>query len=246
MVDLISRPVSGNTVLLFGPQALSFGEDSFLQIRSSILESDDFGWILDSIHDLPKWLKIFSKEHSKIQTEPGLRLLEDLSVWLKDGGLPHRLSRLPNILLNPLVIILQLTQYFKYIQLAHDRPETDGLHVSGRDRQETVGFCTGFLSALAVSSSATKGDFQRFGAVALRIGMLIGMVVDAQDAQTDAGESVSLATVWNSVESKKEMGRIMENFPEVNMFMKMFVSVYGANSVYRLMSLSIMMKIEPR
>ena len=66
-----------------------------------------------------------------------------------------------------------------------------------------------------MSNSADKKQFQQNGAVALRIGMLIGMLVDTHDAQAKSGESISLATVWNSAEAGEEMTRIMKDFPEV-------------------------------
>ncbi len=246
MVDRIARPISGHTVLLFGPQALSFGEDSFHQIRSTVLETEDYRWILDTIAELPKWLNTMSKECPSLQTGPGLKLLEELNSWFKNGRLSQAPFTLPNILLNPLVIITQLTQYSKYLELANQKREIgDDLYASSKHDRETLGFCTGLLSALAVSSSADRAQFQKYGAVALRIGMLIGMVVDAQDASADTGESVSFATVWNSVESGEEMGRILKKFPEVKQQSQTSITVHGSDRICRHISLSTMMRIEP-
>jgi Starter unit:ACP transacylase in aflatoxin biosynthesis len=216
MVDRIARPLSGNTILLFGPLALSFGEDSFHQIRSTLLETEDHQWILDTIAELPECLNTVIKECPKFQAAPGLKSLEDLNSWFKTGRIWQTPFRLPNILLNPLVVISQLTQYSKYLELANPKPEKGGdLYASSKHDRETLGFCTGLLSALAVSSSANRKQFQKYGAVALRLGMLIGMVVDTQDGLAETGEAVSFATVWNSVESGEEMARIVKSFPEV-------------------------------
>lgn len=213
MVDRIVSSTAGNTVLLFGPQALSFGPESFYEIRSTLLAADDNRWILDTLIELPRWLKNISAECPRFQDARGLKLLDDLNAWLKTGDISQETFPLPNILLTPLVIIRQLTQYSTYLRLAN--PKSNGKEdfdqPSKHDR-ETLGFCTGFLSALAVSSSAGHEQFQKYGAVALRIGMLIGMVVDAQDA---SAESISLATVWNSFETGEEMARILKSFPEV-------------------------------
>lgn len=216
MVDRIARPSSGNTVLLFGPQALSFDEDAFQKIRSIVLENDSHRWILDTIAELPECLKTISRECPKIQIGPAVKLLEDLHGWFETGEISYTPFVLPNVILNPLVIIAQLTQYSQYLELANPKSEegTD-LYASTKHNRETLGFCTGLLSALAVSSSANQEQFRKYGAVALRIGMLIGMVVDARDACADIGESRSLATVWNSIESGQEVGRILKSFPEV-------------------------------
>ena len=213
MADRIAASVAGKTVLLFGPQALSFGPESFLEIRSTLLAADENRWILDTLAELPRWLNNISAECPRFQDGRGLTLLSDLNAWLKTGNISQDAFPLPNILLTPLVILTQLTQYSKYLRLAN--PESSGkdnaYQFSKHDR-ETFGFCTGFLSALAVSSSAGREQFQKYGAVALRLGMLIGMVVDAQDA---SAESTSLATVWNSLETGEETARVLKSFPEV-------------------------------
>ncbi len=213
MADRIAASTAGKTVLLFGPQALSFGPESFFEIRSTLLAADENRWILDTFAELPRWLNNISAECPGFQDGRGLKLLDDLNAWLKTGNISQDAFPLPNILLTPLVISRQLTQYSTYLRLTS--PESNGkdnAYQSSKHDRETLGFCTGFLSALAVSSSAGREQFQKYGAVALRIGMLIGMVVDAQDA---SAESISLATVWNSFETGEEMARVLKSFPEV-------------------------------
>ena len=94
--------------------------------------------------------------------------------------------------------------------------ERHDLHGSNKQNTETLGFCTGLLGAIAVSSSATQAQFQHYGAVAIRLAMLIGALVDAQDKSEDLyGESKSFSAAWNSPECGAEMTRILERFPEV-------------------------------
>ncbi len=210
------RPSNGNTVLLFGPQALSFQEDSFHQLKSIILEDAENHWILDAVSELPSYLKTFSEKFPKLQAISGVQLLDDLNNWFKTGKIPPASSHLPNIILSPLVVLTQLTQYSKYLKLAY--PESgDGqdLYASHNQKTETLGFCTGLLSALAVSSAGNQAQFQQYGAIAVRLAALIGALVDAQDASGKYRESTSIATVWNSRETKAEMTRILQQFPEV-------------------------------
>jgi hypothetical protein len=144
------------------------------------------------------------------------RLLENLNDWFKTGNIPESAFVLPNTILTPLVIIAQLIQYASYLELSNPSAERgEDLYACSKDSRETLGFCTGLLSALIVSSSQNKGQIQRYGAVALRLGMLIGMVVDSQDASSEMGPSQSFATVWNSVEAGGQMARIVNSFPEV-------------------------------
>jgi hypothetical protein len=210
------RPTGGNTVLLFGPQALSFHEDSFHRLRSTILEAAEHRWILDTIEELPAYWNTITKEIPKLQCVPGAKLLDDLNRWFTTGEITPTSFPLPNTLLTPLVVITQLTEYHKYLELAHPNPGgRQGLHELSGQNAETIGFCTGILSALAVACSADNVQFRKYGAVAVRLAMLIGGVVDAQDDLSDEGISKSFATAWSSPEMGAEMTKILDGFPEV-------------------------------
>ncbi|ERF73358.1 hypothetical protein EPUS_08300 [Endocarpon pusillum Z07020] len=211
----MARSSDGNTVLLFGPQALSFQEDSFHQLRSLILDHAENHWILDVVAELPTNLKTCLRVFPKLQALSGVQQLEDLNDWFKTGKVPPASFHLPNILLSPLVVLTQLTQYSQYLKLVHSESGNGrDLYASNTGKTETVGFCTGLLSALAVSSAGNQVQFQQYGAAAVRLAALIGAFVDAQDALGKYGESTSFATVWNSSETKTEMTRILQQFPE--------------------------------
>lgn len=217
MVAPLSRLVSGTNVLLFGSQALAFNEESFRHLRSTLLDSPDNRWSLDIIAKLPGYWDPLSKSVSKLQHFPGAKLLQELNDWLKTGEVTQASFPLPNILLTPLVVITQLTQYSRFLELAQpDCPEPRDLHASFKHNAETVGLCTGLLSALAVSSSGNQAQLQHYGAVAVRLAMLIGALVDAQDTSADLqGESKSFSVAWNSLESGLEVTAILQRFPEV-------------------------------
>ena len=205
-----------NTILLFGPQALSFQAESFHQLRSTVLDDSDSRWVLEAVAELPSYLKSFSQRFPDLQTTPQVRLLEDLNDWFKSGRLPPESFHLPNVLLSPLVILTQLTQYSKYLYLTHNTSERkEDVYTSHNERTEVIGFCTGLLSALAISNASNRQQFQQYGAVAVRLAALIGAFVDAQDMLDEHKDSKSLATAWNSLEAKAELTRILKQFPEV-------------------------------
>ena len=109
----------GGSVLLFGPQVLSFQEDSFHQLKSDILEDADNRRILDTVAQLPSYLEKLLERFPDFQVISGVKLLKDLNDWLTTGTFPSALSRLPNIILSPLVVLSQLTQYSKYLKLVN-------------------------------------------------------------------------------------------------------------------------------
>ena len=212
----LSGSRDGNTILLFGPQALSFQEGSFHQLRSTIINDTENSWILDIVAELPSYFRTFSDSFPQLKASSGIQLLDNLNDWFKTGHIPSATKNLPNTLLSPLVVLTQLTQYSQYLQLAQVEPGNgQDLYASHSRPTETVGFCTGLLSALAVSCANNRSEFQLYGAVAVRLAALIGAVVDSQDAQGQYGESKSFATAWNSRDAKEEMVRILQQFPEV-------------------------------
>ena len=218
MPDRNSPPGDGKTVFLFGPQALSFNEEDFKRLRSTIVKLEDYGWILDAVAELPTCLESIAKGYPKLMTmaKSSLSLLESLQEWFATGKTPRDSFNLPNVLLSPLVVITQLVQYLEYRKISHhytgEEPE---IHDLLEHDVETLGLCTGFLSSLVVSCSTNRESFEKFGTVAIRLGMLIGMVVDSQDGMEEGGSSKSLATIWHSVDEKQKMLEILDRSSEV-------------------------------
>jgi hypothetical protein len=107
------------------------------------------------------------------------------------------------------VVILQLTQYVRYRRLAQSPNER--LLISDA-AAEAVGFCTGLLSALAVSCSTTQQQLEQHGASAVRLALLIGAFVEIHNASE---AFVTISACWQFPEGKKELTSILEAFPEV-------------------------------
>lgn len=204
--------------LVFGPQALAFDEESASQLRFTLLNTSDFSWALNTIAELSGYWDTLLETVPRLKHFPGEKLLEDLNEWLKTGKFTQASVPLPNILLTPLVVITHLTQYMRFLELI--QPDSSGchnLHASFRGNAETLGLCTGLLSAAAVSCSADRAELQHYSAVAVRLAMLVGALVDGQDLSADLQEgSKSFSVAWTTPESEAEMTRILKTFPEVS------------------------------
>lgn len=217
----ISEGSRTTTVLLFGPQALSFQEQSFHHLRSIIRSHRDHGWMRRVVNELPRYVELFSQKIEKLQASPALELLQKVAEWL-DAEAPSLLpERLPNIVLTPLVVLGQLAQYIQYVEVAHvDAGLGSDCWSPQLRRSETLGFCTGFLSALAVSSASNKAEFSAFGAVAVRLATLIGALVDAEDGDERVANSISFSAAWTTPEQGEEMRAVLAEDPES------YISVY--------------------
>lgn len=201
---------AGNTVLLFGPQALSFDKAAFAQLQSTVNGTTAHQWILQTVAELPVvWTSLVQQWPRLEAIHGGEQVFKDLIEWFRTGNIPEAAFPLPNVLLSPLVVIAQLIQYAQIVD------NSGNLH--NLENAQTLGFCTGLLSALTVSlSGKDKACFEKYGSVALRLAMLIGGVVDAQDISSEHGRSKSLATAWNSAESGIELTRILHRYPCVS------------------------------
>ncbi|KAI1393305.1 uncharacterized protein F4822DRAFT_423774 [Hypoxylon trugodes] len=213
MIDVGERlrgPLPGPTVLLFGSLALAFDEVAFAQVRKAVVDNEDSNWVLGTIAEFPQIWKSLTASNPSLKIPTGLEQLEDLSDAFRTGRPLETPFPLPNKLLIPLVIVSHLTQYATFLRDSTEGQQTDPFSTSKSDK-ETLGLCTGLLSAFAISSTSDREQFKKYAAVAVRLAMLVGTVVDAQDAATEPSKSLSAA--WNSSEGAEELQRIVRSIP---------------------------------
>ena len=220
-MDPVDRKPLTTTVLLFGPQALSFQEQSLHDLRSAIRSHCDNAWMRTIVNELPQHIELFSQKVEQLQHRPGGELLQKVAKWLDSEDTWQSSESLPNIILTPLVVLGQLAQYTQYVEVAHLDAGLGSDRWSPQLRHsETLGFCTGLLSAIAVSSASNKAEFRHFGAVAVRLATLIGACVDAEDGDERVAKSTSLSAAWNTPEQEEGLKAIVAESPET------YISVY--------------------
>ncbi|KAF2686224.1 putative polyketide synthase [Lentithecium fluviatile CBS 122367] len=204
-------------ILIFGPQDLSFDKDFAKELRTTLLESSSLQWIVQALLELPQHWESLEDAISGLQDSAGKKHLRALVDWIRLGDLPDELYPLPNVLLTPLVVILQLMQYSSLVkQLYPDIAPDEQLPYLGSRRTETVGLCTGLLSAAAVASSESLQKLASHGAVAIRLAMALGAVADAGDHHTDSTEGHwrSFAVAWHSPDASVEFTKAIDACPE--------------------------------
>lgn len=89
---------------------------------------------------------------------------------------------------------------------------------------KTLGLCTGTLGVSAVSLSSTLEQLWGNGAAAVRLGVLVGAFVDAEEASPDSdGTAASLSVSWNASQSLQAVEAVLKQFPEVLISMYMMI-----------------------
>ena len=217
MPGLPARHERGTKVVLFGSQALTLDEASANQLRSTLLGRPVSEWALNAIIELPRYWDDLCEAVPNLQHIPGAELLDDLKFWIETGKFKEASFPLPNILLTPLVAITHLTQYETLLEKEQkDVPGSHDPFASAKEDTETLGLCTGLLSAAAVSCAEDLMQLHHYGAVAVRLAMAIGALTDAQDKLAGVdGVSKSFSAAWSSTESGVEVEKILKRFPDV-------------------------------
>lgn len=217
----------GRKVLVFGPQVLSFNQEWFDKLRADVAKSFISDWVPQVIAELPEHFSSLCDAFPKLRVVEGTRWLQGLQQGLESGSFEDittgggSLRHVPNIVLTPLCVLLQLAAYTSYLKssLAQTVESRDlGAHTLHPLRDtETAGFCTGILAALAVSLSTNDTELQEYGGTVIRLAMLIGAMVDAQDAEV--GDSTSLSALWRTSSGLQDLEVILQGHEDVSQYL---------------------------
>ncbi|KAL9083514.1 MAG: hypothetical protein Q9165_008495 [Trypethelium subeluteriae] len=192
---------------VFGSQALSFTYTDLARIRAAISEDRRLQWISPLVAELPSVVEEFGRREEVSLPAKVVDDIKSLPRWLtadtppSDSG-PLSLS---NILLGPLVVLSHLIEY---TQLAESTFASGSLRGGG-----AFGLCTGSLSAFAVAASRNRDDIAKYGAVALRIVVLVSAIVDAHEIQGLAGPAKSFAAAWSAPITHDQVAQIATSVP---------------------------------
>jgi hypothetical protein len=206
------------TVYLFGPQVLSFNKDVSALLHYTLTQKANHKWVRTALSQLPQYWDTILSDVPSLTHSPGRSLLTELGEWIDTGSFSSQLSSLPSILLTPLVVALQLSQYINLLEVSYpgqtDRQQANLVHLGS---PQSVAFCTGILAAIAISASENDTQLQQYGSAAIRVAMLIGAVVDDKDAWGQKDEqSTSISLGWNSNDEENQIRGILHEFSSVS------------------------------
>lgn len=215
-----------SNIFLFAPHVGTFTKQSMDKLVRPLAASAHRDWILNTIAGLPTYWDALAHKIPNIGNAiPGRRQLMDLDTWLRHGAgdVTQDDATLPSIVVGPLVVLIQLAQYWRYLELTRPGGLGDSTDLQAdlvaRQTQpgtkvETLGFCAGLLAAVAVASAGDRQEFQKYGAVAVRLAMMAGALIDGQEVRdqgTRDGGSVSYAIAWRGQRSGEEAKRIVKD-----------------------------------
>lgn len=219
-MDAFASKTERPALIIFGPQAALPYPEELSRLRLVLLSEPCLSSFLVAVKELPLLWRSLVKAFPKFEKLPGLRVLEDLVSWIhNDRNFGQPLCSLPNVLLSPLTIIMQIAHYVHYLrvmQIQDNRITHQGL-IKALKVGGAQGLCIGILSAIAVACSADEGDLGIWGSVALRLAVCVGVVVDLE---VSSPNEASCFTLRYDANQKESIQTILEQFPEVSLVPK--------------------------
>nr|ALP31888.1 polyketide synthase 12 [Diaporthe helianthi] len=197
---MTSKQSAKPILLVFGPLALSIDAHAVAKVRECAASAGK-GWLLDAVSNLPadyitatSQLPALKPNSARdLASDAGLSQLRLLSLFIKNGQPLVTESSLlsfplPNKILIPLAVVAQLTQYAEFV-----------------DRTYT-GYAPG----------SPDSQFRTYAAAAIRLGMVIGCVLDTADSESDS-EFGAISTTWNmdDVEAIEKVKRTLKDYPDI-------------------------------
>ncbi|KAH7038405.1 putative polyketide synthase [Microdochium trichocladiopsis] len=205
--------VASRVTLLFGWQALSLDEQKLVSIRQTVHGSSSNSWILDTVADLAVELPLPPSLTKDFEGRARL-LLGHLARWLQYRDSHSTDFVRYNTLLTPLTIIHHLLQYSAYLEAKYPDLDVDARFAAAHLSHKALGFCTGLISAYAVSNAHDVQSFRSFGSTALRLAVACGLIVDEHNHASPEAQTTGLAVAWQASTTQQEIGQVMSQFPE--------------------------------
>ena len=196
-------------VAIFGPQTTHWTRKSLADLQSALLQDSKLEFLLKTFLQLPSLWETFENGFD-IENFVDKTKLKELADFAAGRWMPNP-QNLSNTHLSPFTIASHVVDLLRNLEGAGG---PDSLFAF-----ETVqGFCTGFLSAAAISSSHSWADFKSCISNALRLAVCIGAIIDAEDEShvlSDRATAVSVS--WKSAADRGYLETSLDLFPDVGL-----------------------------
>jgi len=214
---MLVNPGTGQlaSVAVFCPQSKAPQESYLDQLHSYIYQNRYLKALCQDIISLKDTWKIFADQRNDIAAlSQGPRHMQNLSDWITTGNSAPIANAMSGILSLPLLVIIQMGQYFQYLELHGIRHSDFLAHV--RKGGGVQGYCGGLPPAIAIACSRDEAELIKNVAVTLRVTLGIG-------AYGELGDDESVPGATTIVVRMKRVGQgeeLVKKFPGVSVWSK--------------------------
>lgn len=199
------------SVAVFCPQSKAPGESYLDGLRSFLRQNSHLkGFVQDILNLTDVWTILASTREDIADLGQGPRHIQNLADWISAGNSSKIANCMSGILSLPLLVIIQVSQYFQYLELngkSHAQ-FMQQLRAGGGAQ----GYCGGLLPAIAIACSKDEAEVARNAAIAMRIALAIG-------AYGELGDDESVPGATTIVVRLKRVGQgeaLIARFPGVS------------------------------
>ncbi|KAL6720906.1 hypothetical protein ACLMJK_000005 [Lecanora helva] len=174
------------SVGIFCPQSKAPGESYLAELHGFLCQNQYLRKLIPEVLSLRDTWTFLAKERDDIAgLSQGPKHMENLAEWITTGRSPEIASCMSGIVVLPLIVIIQVSQYFQYLQLydlSHSQM-ADRLRAGGGIQ----GYCGGLCPALAIACSTDESEVIDNAVVAMRIALAIGAYGELGDDESEPG-----------------------------------------------------------
>ncbi|KAF7886672.1 uncharacterized protein EAF02_003319 [Botrytis sinoallii] len=161
------------SVAIFCPQSKAPQKVYLDRLHSFLCRNPCLEPFVQDIQDLPRTWQIFANHREDIAAlKQGPRYMKNLSDWIKTGESEHIANAMSGILSLPLLVIIQIGQYFQFLELNGMRHSEFLTQL--RNGGGVQGYCGGLLPAMVIACSKDETELAKYASVAMRIALGIG------------------------------------------------------------------------
>lgn len=208
----MANTVDSPSLLVFGAVSKAPKDDYLTCVRLLLSAHNDLTLFKQEVLELPKLWEMYTTHNKDLKVlDHGPSCLEALSDWVKVGA-THKLKEATfNILTLPLLTIIEVVQYFQFLQQSQLSHRDVLTHV-GRGAG-VQGYCAGLLTACAVAVSEDETELVKFACKCLRLAVGIGAYGDLGGIQVSKGPLTAVAA---RLAEDEQMDEITRKFPNVS------------------------------
>ncbi|GAW20845.1 hypothetical protein ANO14919_103570 [Xylariales sp. No.14919] len=190
----MSSTFSTPSVAVFCPQSKAPQKEYLDELRPYICSHQHLKTLVREVKELrTTWDKVAKNHEGISELIQGPRYLQELSEWLTEGHSAPIANIMSGILSLPLLVIIQITQYFQFLEMSGIN-HSDCLANLGTGRGAGAqGYCAGLLPAFAIACAKNEVELVATAAKALRIAVAIGAYGElGDDKELDGSTTIAM------------------------------------------------------
>lgn len=201
------------SVAFFCPQSKAPTEAYLEQLQKYIVQHPRLQPFAEAITSLKDTWGTLCESHEDIaKLSSGGRHVANLERWIKDGIAGPVSSSMSGILALPLLVVIQICQYFQLLEL-HDITHNQMLS-SLKNGGGAQGYCGGLPTAFAVACAKDEEDVVRLAARAVRLALAVGAFGELGDDESIVGST----TIAVRLRAAQQGDELIQGIPGVSCF----------------------------